>query len=64
MAHLPVDVSLRHPYETDQPDAMPGDYDAARKALKEAGYAGQKVVIINPTDFPPSTRLAWSRPTC
>src|SRR5260370_9555663 len=39
-------------YETDQPEAMPGDLDAARKALKEAGYAGQKVVIINPTDFP------------
>ncbi|SDR39717.1 peptide/nickel transport system substrate-binding protein [Rhizobiales bacterium GAS191] len=39
-------------YETDQPDAMPGDYEAARKALKEAGYAGQKTVIINPTDFP------------
>jgi peptide/nickel transport system substrate-binding protein len=40
------------PYETDQPDAMPGDYEAARKALKDAGYSGQKVVIINPTDFP------------
>jgi peptide/nickel transport system substrate-binding protein len=39
-------------YETDQPDAMPGNLEAARKALKEAGYAGQKVVIINPTDFP------------
>lgn len=40
------------PYETDQRDAMPGDYDAARKALKDAGYAGQKVVVMNPTDFP------------
>jgi peptide/nickel transport system substrate-binding protein len=40
------------PYETDEPDAMPGDYEAARKALKDAGYVGQKVVIINPTDFP------------
>jgi peptide/nickel transport system substrate-binding protein len=39
-------------YETDQPDAMPGDFDAARKALKDAGYAGQKAVVINPTDFP------------
>jgi peptide/nickel transport system substrate-binding protein len=39
-------------YETDQLEAMPGDLEAARKALKEAGYSGQKVVIINPTDFP------------
>ncbi len=39
-------------YETDQPDAMPGDFEAARKALKDAGYAGQKAVVINPTDFP------------
>jgi peptide/nickel transport system substrate-binding protein len=41
------------PYETDQPEAMPGDYEAARKALKDAGYAGQTAVVINPTDFPP-----------
>lgn len=40
------------PYETLQPEAMPGDYEAARKALKDAGYAGQKAVIMNPTDFP------------
>ncbi len=31
---------------------MKGDLNAARRMLKEAGYAGQKVVIINPTDFP------------
>ncbi len=31
--------------------AMPGDLDRARAALKAAGYAGEKVVIINPTDF-------------
>jgi peptide/nickel transport system substrate-binding protein len=41
------------PYYEDAGDAMmPGSLDAARAALKEAGYAGQKVVIINPTDFP------------
>src|SRR5882672_1430772 len=28
------------PYENERPDAMPGDYEAARKALKDAGYAG------------------------
>jgi peptide/nickel transport system substrate-binding protein len=31
--------------------AMPGDLDRARAALKAAGYASEKVVIINPTDF-------------
>jgi peptide/nickel transport system substrate-binding protein len=31
--------------------AMPGDVHMARAALKAAGYAGEKVVIINPTDF-------------
>ena len=31
---------------------MRGDVKAARAMLAEAGYAGQKVVIINPTDFP------------
>jgi peptide/nickel transport system substrate-binding protein len=28
-----------------------GDLETARKLIKEAGYSGQKVVIINPTDF-------------
>ena len=40
------------PYFHDHADLMPGDLDRARALLKEAGYAGQKVVIINPTDFP------------
>ena len=31
---------------------MPADMAAARAALKEAGYANQKLVVINPTDFP------------
>ena len=39
-------------YEADSAARMPGSLDAARKALKESGYAGQKVVIINPTDYP------------
>jgi peptide/nickel transport system substrate-binding protein len=31
---------------------MKGDLEAGKRMLKEAGYAGQKVVVINPTDFP------------
>ncbi|MFH5926130.1 ABC transporter substrate-binding protein [Roseomonas xinghualingensis] len=42
----------RTPYYKDNPDLMPGSLDQARAALREAGYAGEKVVIINPTDFP------------
>jgi len=33
--------------------AMPGDLNRAKAALAEAGYNGEKVVIINPTDLPP-----------
>ncbi len=44
----------RHtPYYHDAGEAlMPGSLDRARAALREAGYANQKVVVINPTDFP------------
>jgi peptide/nickel transport system substrate-binding protein len=31
---------------------MTGDLDEAGRMLKQAGYAGQKAVIINPSDFP------------
>lgn len=31
---------------------MQGDLEAGKRMLHDAGYAGQKVVIINPTDFP------------
>ena len=31
---------------------MQGDLALATKMLKESGYNGQKVVVINPTDFP------------
>jgi peptide/nickel transport system substrate-binding protein len=42
------------PYEseTEAKRVMRGDLDAARRMLAEAGYAGQRVVIINPTDYP------------
>ncbi len=32
------------------------DMDRARAALREAGYAGEPVVLINPTDFPAVTQ--------
>ncbi len=38
--------------ETEAKTVMRGDLDAARRMLKEAGYAGQKVVIISPSDYP------------
>lgn len=40
------------PYYEDHAELMPADMAAARAALKDAGYAGQKLVVINPTDFP------------
>ncbi|WP_198370829.1 ABC transporter substrate-binding protein [Roseomonas rosulenta] len=41
------------PYYNDEGAAMmPGELDRARTALREAGYANQRAVIINPTDFP------------
>jgi peptide/nickel transport system substrate-binding protein len=33
-------------------EQMTGDVAAARRALKAAGYAGEKVVILNPADVP------------
>ena len=41
------------PYYTGaDANLMQGDLTLAATMLKEAGYAGQKVVVINPTDFP------------
>jgi peptide/nickel transport system substrate-binding protein len=46
------------PYYEDLGEAMmPGSLDRARAALREAGYANQRVVVINPTDFRISGRL-------
>jgi peptide/nickel transport system substrate-binding protein len=39
-------------YNGEQEDLMPQSIAKARDALKASGYAGEKVVIINPTDFP------------
>lgn len=42
------------PYESETLGmrAMEGNLDKARRLLAESGYAGQRVVVINPTDFP------------
>jgi peptide/nickel transport system substrate-binding protein len=41
------------PYYTgEQEDLMPQSLAKGKAALKESGYNGEKVVIINPTDFP------------
>ena len=39
-------------YATDGSAAMPGDKALAKTMLARSGYAGERVVIINPTDFP------------
>lgn len=36
--------------------AAPRDPERARAALREAGYRGERVVLINPTDFPAVTQ--------
>jgi peptide/nickel transport system substrate-binding protein len=47
------------PYYSDDDAALvPGSLDAGRTALKDAGYAGQKVVILNPADRPNYSALA------
>jgi peptide/nickel transport system substrate-binding protein len=40
------------PYFHEEPDLMPASADRAKAMLREAGYAGQPLSIINPTDFP------------
>jgi peptide/nickel transport system substrate-binding protein len=39
-------------YNGELEDLMPQSLDKGRAALKASGYNGEKVVIINPTDFP------------
>ncbi|WP_420103794.1 ABC transporter substrate-binding protein [Bosea sp. (in: a-proteobacteria)] len=39
-------------YAGEAEDLMPQSLEKAKAALKESGYNGEKVVIINPTDFP------------
>ncbi|MCA0245643.1 MAG: ABC transporter substrate-binding protein, partial [Proteobacteria bacterium] len=39
-------------FDGEQEDLMPQSLEKAKAALKESGYNGEKVVIINPTDFP------------
>ncbi len=41
------------PYYEDMGEAMmPGSLTSAKKLLDASGYAGEKIVLINPTDFP------------
>lgn len=39
-------------YSGEHEDLMPQSLEKATEALKASGYGGEKVVIINPTDFP------------
>ena len=39
-------------YSGADADLMKGDLALATSMLKQSGYAGQKVVVMNPTDFP------------
>lgn len=39
-------------FNGEHEDLMPASLDKAKAALKASGYAGEKVVIISPTDFP------------
>ena len=45
-------------YSDDDASLVPGSLDAGRTALKDAGYAGQKVVILNPADRSDYSALA------
>ena len=44
--------AARRPIADAAKGLMRGDLDAAKRLLAEAGYAGQRVVIINPSDYP------------
>jgi peptide/nickel transport system substrate-binding protein len=39
-------------YQGEQEDLMPQSLDKAKAALATSGYAGEKIVVINPADFP------------
>ena len=39
-------------YDGEKTDLMPQDIAKGKAALQASGYAGEKIVIINPTDFP------------
>lgn len=40
-------------------EGRPGGLEKAKKLLRESGYKGEKVVIINPTDNPPIGSLGY-----
>jgi peptide/nickel transport system substrate-binding protein len=45
-------------YSDDNASLVAGSLDAGRNALKQSGYAGQKVVILNPADRTSQSALA------
>jgi peptide/nickel transport system substrate-binding protein len=45
-------------YSDDDASLVRGSLDAGHTALKDAGYAGEKVVILNPADRPSESALA------
>jgi len=48
---FPCGTPYGNPASPD-PISEPPNLDRARAMIREAGYAGEKIVIINPTDFP------------
>ena len=48
---FPCGTAYGHPATPDPMSEAP-NLDRARALIREAGYAGEKIVIINPTDFP------------
>ena len=40
------------------------DYEKAKRLIAEAGYKGERVVVLDAADIPHFTRSRWLPPTC